>query len=1116
MQRLAGLWMLTFAAVFAQGPTGEIGGLVTDPTGAVVAGAKITLVHPATNTQRAVTSNTAGLYNLPALPPGIYNLKAEMQGFKTEVRNEIELQVAQVARIDFTLQVGSVTEVVEVQGGAPLIETETTSIGAVIENKRILELPLNGRNYLTLAALTPGATTFGPASSQGQQRMGGARNAFSLNVSGQRVHFNHYTLDGIENTDPNFNTYLFLPSLDALQEFKVESGLFQAEYGRAISQVNVSMRSGTNDLHGSLFEFLRNARLDAKNYFDRPSDPIPPFKRNQFGATVGGPVMIPKLVHGRDRLFFFFDWESLRERKALTRTGLLPVAVERSGDFSAFSRTIYDPNTRAYTFNAAGAAAGVTSVSAFPNNIIPAARIHPVSARVLTEFYPLPNAPGTATNFLSNEGRRSDSDQYTPKIDWNQSANSRWFFRYSHANELAYIPNGTTLPPNQGNNVDVKVRQGVMSYTRVFSANKVNDARFGVSRLEAGNIQTNAFGRNWVQELNIPDVSRDFPLYYGVPFFQINGFASSGDCNDCPFVNWDTIIQFKDDFSWNRGRHSFKLGTDIRRTRFNQIGAVVPRGRFTWDGRYTQNPTVANAAAATGYSLADFLLGMMSNTEGQVGAPIANFRTHYLAFYFQDTWKITPKLTLNWGLRWEDEPPYYDKHDAIVNIDFRWDHSLEPTFVRLGSGDPLAGNPQFPPGPDIKYVRDGRFGRRAGVNDANDFGPRLGVAYSLTPKTVIRTGAGIYYVRDIGNAVFDVVRNIPFTIRRNEPANQFQPNQFWDRPFTQLGAPTFLLINQHGERTSYVGQWSFGVQRQIAGATSAEITYLGSSGVKLRRLSEYNRAEPGVGDQTARRPFPKFGVFQNMYAPSHSHYHGLQAKLQHRSKGGLTTFLSYAYSKSIDNGSGIRTTDGDPLTPSNAYNLRLDTGLSAFDFRQRFTASWVYELPFGKGKRFLGSAPRGVDAVLGGWQINGILTFQDGFPATATCGPGNIQNGGGGCYPDNLGVNPNLPDDQQLRTRFFNTDAFVDRLPGGAQFRYGNSARNTIIGPGISSFDFSAIKNFRFTERTGLEFRTEFFNLPNHPIFGQPGTQLRTSTYGVITGTRLDSRQIQFGLKFSF
>ncbi len=676
--------LLAATAVLAQAPTGDITGTVSDPTGAVVSGATITLINPLTNFQRVVKSNEAGVYSLPALQPGRYNLKVEMQGFTAQLRNDIELQVAQVARLDFALRVGNVSETIEVVGGAPLLDTETTELGTVIEMKRILELPLNGRNYLTLAALIPGATVNGPASSQGQQRMGGARNQFALNISGQRVHFNHYTLDGIENTDPNFNTYLFLPSLDALQEFKVESGIFNAEYGRAIAQVNVTTRSGANAVHGSVFEFLRNAKLDAKNFFDRPRDPIPPFKRNQFGATIGGPITIPRLVSGRDKLFFFFDWESLRERKALTQTATVPFAQHRAGNFGDQARIIYDPRTR--VFNAAGQVS--QAPAPFAGNIIPNNRIHAVSARVLQEFYPLQNQSTTvqANNFLNTEGRRSDSDQWTWRADWVESSNSNWFFRYSHGNELQYIPINI---PDQGNNVDVRVRQGVFGNTRVFGPTKVNDFRAGVSRLEAANIQQRAFTRNVVQELNIPDVSRDFPLYFGIPVFQINTFSNVGECNDCPFVNYDTVIQFKDDFSWTRGKHTFKFGGEARRVRYNQIGAVVPRGRFTWDGRYTQNPLAANAATTTGLPMADYLLGLMSNTEGQIGAPIANFRTHYLAIYFQDTWKASPKLTINYGLRWEDEPPYYDKHDAIVNVDFRWDNSIEPVFVRLGSGDPL-------------------------------------------------------------------------------------------------------------------------------------------------------------------------------------------------------------------------------------------------------------------------------------------------------------------------------------------------------------------------------------------------------------------------------------------
>jgi hypothetical protein len=1097
LRRLSPATLLVVIAVgaFAQVPTGDITGTVTDSTEAVVVGATVTALNPATNFQRSAVTTSDGIYVISALPPGIYTVRVEMSGFQTQLRTGVELQVGQVARLDFSLNVGSVAEVIEVSGAAPLLETESTSVGTVIDNRRIVELPLNGRNYLQLASLIPGATTYGPASSQGQQRMGGARNQFALNVAGQRVHFNHYALDGMENTDPNFNTYLLLPSIDALQEFKVESGVFSAEYGRAIAQVNVSTKSGTNSFHGVAFEFLRNAKLDAKNYFDRPNDPIPPFKRNQFGGTFSGPVKIPKLFDGKDKLFFMFNYEGLRERKALTLSGTLPPASYRSGDLSAVARPVRDP----------------ASGQPFPGNRVPQSRIHPTSAKVLREFYPLPNRPGTgalglANNYLNNESRRSDGDQFTVRSDLTAVRNHMFFFRFSQTDERQYIP--FTIE-NMGNNVEVFGQQGVLSHTAVVGPNKINEFKFGMNYFNSANIQQRAFVRNVVAELGISGVSQ-MPLYWGIPVFQISGFSNVGECNDCPFVNWNTTFLLHDNFGWTTGKHSLKFGGEYRRLRYNQIGAVVPRGRFSWNGQYSGEP------------MADMLLGHFSASEGQVGAPIANFRQNYVALYLQDTWKLTPRLTFNWGLRWEYESPFYDKHDAIVNVDFAWDNSREPVFVRAGKGDPFAGNPQFPPPPTWLYTRDGRFGRGAGIPDRNDFGPRLGIAYQLTSRTVFRAGAGIYYVRDIGNAVFDIVRNIPFTIRQAETADTTRPNLNWDRPFSAAGAPTFLLINQFGERTSYVNQWQASVQRELTRNVSFEVTYMGSSGVKLRRLTSYNNPVPRPGNPNLNRPFPKFnGSFQNMNAPSHSSYHALQARLQHRFAHGFTLLTSYAYGKSIDNGSGIRTTDGDPLTPSDNYNLRHERGLSAFDFRQRLTTSFLYELPLGANKAIKFGGNRAADLLLGGWQLGGIITFQDGFPLTAYCGPGNIQNGGGYCKPDVVpGQNPNLPDSEQRVTRFFNTAAFVDRLGQDpariTEFRYGTAGRNTIIGPGILSVDVSVNKFFRIREGHAVEFRSEFFNLPNHPIFAPPGTTLRTATYGVIGATKLDSRQIQFALKYAF
>jgi hypothetical protein len=1114
-QRATNTFLLLLTLVvpmFAQTPSGEISGVVTDQTGAIVAGVKMTLTNPATNAVREVQTNESGLYSFPALSPSVYILKAEKTGFRAIERKNIEVLVGSVNRIDLALEVGDLSNVVDIAGGAPVLQSETASIGTVIENRSIVELPLNGRNYLQLTSLIPGATTNGPSSSQGKQRMGGQRNSFALNVSGQRIHFNHYSLDGIENTDLNFNSYMLLPSIDALREFKVESGLFDAEYGRAIAQINVSTKSGTNQFHATLFEFIRNSALDAKNYFDRPDRPIPPFKRNQYGLTVDGPVKLPRfgeggssLYDGRDRLFFLFNWEGLRERKALTASPSVPLTAWRNGDFSG-GTTIYDPATR--VFDAAGNV--VRAPTAFPGNVIPANRIHPVSKKLLA-FFPLPLQERTGSNFVNNEARRIDADQYTYRIDFIENSRSSWFFRHSISHELGYDPFAI---PNMGINTDTDVQQGVVNNTRTFGSNKVNDIRFGLSRLVNAHISPRANTVNVVKELGI-NLPSNNPLYWGVPNINIAGLSGLGEESDAPFINYDTTIQLVDNFSWTVGKHSWKFGGEFRRVRYNQIGGVVTRGRFAFDGRYTQNP-LAPAAQRGGAAFADFLLGHFNRSEAQVGAPIANFRSNYFAVYFQDHWKIAPKITINYGVRWENDQPFRDKYDAIVNIDFRWDNSMEPVYVRAGTGDPFEGNPAFRLAPDIKYVRDGRFGSRAYQNDLNDFAPRLGIAWTITPKTVLRTGAGIYYVRDIGNAVFDIVRNAPFTIRRDEPAENFRPNLSFEQPFARTGAPTFILINQFNERTSYVAQWSLGLQRELTSDMTVEASYFGSAGIKLRRLQSYNNPEPSqLPNSNLARPFPKFGSFQVMNAPSHSSYHALYLKVQQRFSRGLTFLSSFAWGKSIDNGSGIRTSDGDSLTPSNNYNLELERGLSAFDFRRRWTSSWLWELPIGTGKRLL-SGNRFADFVLGGWQLGGILTLQDGFPFTVQCGPGNIQNGGGVCYPDTTGINPNLPRDQQTRTRFFNTDAYVDRIPATGNFRYGTTARNSVIGPGIISFDASANKKFYLSESKYVEFRTEVFNLPNHPIWNPPGTQLRTPNYGVITSTRIDSRQIQFGLKLVF
>jgi hypothetical protein len=1110
----AAVLCVTLAAVaplHGQTPSGEISGIVSDVSGAVLPAVKVTLTNVATNAVREVETNDSGVYVLPGLLPGVYTLKAERQGFRSVERANIEVLVGSSNRISVTMDVGQLTDVVEVTGGTPLLQTETAAIGTVIENRAIVELPLNGRNYLQLASLTPGATTNGPSSSQGRQRMGGQRNSFALNVGGQRVHYNHYSLDGVENTDLNFNTYMLLPSVDALQEFKVEAGLFDAEYGRAIAQINASTKSGTNQFHGSVFQFVRDSALDAKNYFDPDDRPIPPFTRKQYGLTVDGPVVLPRL-DGRNKLFFMFNWEGLRERKSLTSSPSLPLTAWRTGDFSGVRDAsgnlipIYDPATR--VFDAAGNV--IQAPTAFPGNVIPQNRIHRVS-RGLMNFYPTPDREQTGSNYTNHEAKRVDADQYTYRLDFVESSKSSWFFRHSISHELGYDPFAI---PDMGINTDTDVHQAVLANTRMFGSNKLNDLRIGYGKLDNAHISPRANTVNVVGDLGI-NLPTDNPLYWGVPNIGITGLSGLGEESDAPFINNDTTFQIVDNFTWSLGEHSIKFGGEIRRVIYDQIGGVVTRGRFGFDGRYTQNPMLA-ANIRGGHPFADFLLGHFNNAEGQVGAPIADFRSGYYALYVQDSWKVGRTVTVNYGLRWEYDQPFYDKDDKIVNIDFKWDNSAEPVFVRAGTGDPFEGDPAFRLAPDIQYVRDGRFGRGAYRSDFNDFAPRLGIAWTMTPKTVLRTGGGIYYVRDIGNAVFDIVRNAPFTIRRNEPAESFRPNLSFDQPFARTGAPTFILANQYDEPSSYIAQWSLGVQRELPGSMTGELTYFGSAGVHLRRLMTYNNPEPSqLPNSNNARPFPKFGGMQVMSAPGHSNYHALYLKVQRRFSRGLSFLSSFSYSKSIDNGSGIRTTDGDTLTPSNNYDLELERGLSAFDFRKRWTTSWMWELPFGRERRWMNSS-NVADAIFGGWQLSGILTMQDGFPFTLTCGPGNIQNGGGACYPDAVpGEDWRLSRSERTRTRYFNTAAFVDRLPPTDIFRYGTVARNSLIGPGFVSLDASANKRFSFGDRH-VELRVEVFNVPNLPIWGQPGSQLRTPNFGVINSTRMDSRQIQLGLKFVF
>jgi hypothetical protein len=644
----------------------------------------------------------------------------------------------------------------------------------------------------------------------------------------------------------------------------------------------------------------------------------------------------------------------------------------------------------------------------------------------------------------------------------------------------------------------------------------VNEFKFAVDWLGASNVQADAYDPNsdYVLKMGIPVTN--VPLLYGSPVINLNNFSSIGDNANGPYVNYDTIFQWSDNFSWTKGKHSFKFGAELLRTRFNMTGADVSRGRFTFAGQYTAN---IGASPQPQNSVADFLLGDISTAEGQIGLVVSQMRNYSLGLYAEDQWKLTPKLTLNYGLRWELQPGYNEKNDRVMNIDFAWNNSITPTYVRAGTGDPYQGNPPFPLPSTIPIVRDGRFGDTTNRTDYKNFGPRLGLAWQLNDKTVIRAGAGIYFVHDISNAVFDVMRNQPFTIRVAISSDTLTPNETWNAPYPNVANSTLAPAWDWRDGTPYVPQWSMNIQRQVTRDLSLELGYVGSEGVHLHRIVYYNEPAAGPpGNFNLRRPFPQLGFVQLVEGAAHSNYNSLQARVQQRFSHGFTVLSSFSFEKSIDNGSGSRNVGSDSLAPSDNANLKGERGLSAFNFGHRWTTSFLYELPIGKGRALLGNANRFVDAVLGGWQAGGIYTLQGGIPFSVACSSNpTYQNNDTTCRADATGISPYLSNPGP--SDWFNLAAFTNRIgfvPGVGPYRVGNSGRDNVIGPGISEFDATLTKFFTLTEKSRLEFRSEYFNLPNHPVFSNPGATVGSPSEGVISATNLPSRQIQFALKLSF
>ncbi|MBI2686893.1 MAG: TonB-dependent receptor [Acidobacteria bacterium] len=1102
---------------------GEITGEVRDTSGAIVPGVTVTITNTATNAVRSAASNDAGVYSFPSLPPGTYNLRAEKQGFKAASVKQVEVQVQQTVRLDLDMAVGAVSETIEVSGTVTLLTTENATLGTVVENKRIVELPLNGRNYLQLVSLAPNTATGFPSAGQAQSRQGGFRADAAISVGGQRGAFNHYSLDGVENTDPNFNTFVIQPSIDALQEFKVQTGIYPAEFGRATTQINVLTKSGGNRFHGTAFEFLRNEKLDAKNYaFTAARPPKDPFKWNQYGGTFSGPVIIPKLFNGRDKLFFMGNYEAFRQRRSTQSVYTLPTTAMQGGNFSGVSE-IYDPRTRVV------AADGTITSTRFPGDIIPADRIDPFSKKLL-EFYRQPNLPGLSRNYQQAQGAPINRDQFILRMDFVESAKSQWAGRYSWGDEVQFNA-GLNL---NGSQVLTNVEQYTGTNTRTLTPNIVNETRFGYTRFYNSTARELAGQRDVVKELAIPGLATGAPITWGIPSIGISNYSGFGDDSEGPYENKNSSLQFLNNTSWVHGRHTFRFGGEIRRDQFNQDGNQFARGSFGFEANATRRSGVGNNVG--GNAFADFLLGEIRRPETAVAIGSARFRATSFSFYIDDSWKVTPKLTLALGLRYENTPPWLDTTgrlftaaipfmDSTPNIQ---DQSRYPYFLRQGIGtDPYASIAVR--WPNIRVAQDGHLGDRLVARDNNDFAPRIGITWNPSSKWVIRSGAGMFYAQDTGNPRFDMARNIAGRFRQESSSDR--PDRQWANAFKEIAGATaqvpnpYTFANLYDRRTPYVTQYLFNVQREFGSSMALEAGYLGSVSRKLESLRAVNESIPGpTGSILSRAPYPTFGRIQLVDNGGRGNYNSLGVKLTKKYANGFSGLLSYTYAKSIDETSGIRVNGGDTLFPQNSYCMRCERALSTFDTRHRMTTSVLYDLPVGRGRKFE-IANSFANAIIGGWQVGSIVTVSTGFPMTVGSGSDRSNTGSGNDRPNYIsGVDPNLANHDPQR--WFNPAAFIVQPLG----TFGNVGRNTLISPSIFNWDFSTLKNFNlgFAEGHQMQFRFEAFNIPNHPNWGNPdanagqiqrdaaGNITNPGNFGVITGTRGNMRNLQLALKYIF
>lgn len=1064
--------VLPFAGACCFGQLATIQGEVRDPSSAAVPAAAITVTNVSTGVSQVSSTNQTGFYSVPGLIPGIYSIQAKAPGFAIALQQNLRLDVNQIARVDFALKTGAVSETVTVYSTVTPLTTDSSTVGQLISNKTMVELPLNGRNYLQLAQLTAGVS---PSS--------GSRNSSegSFTALGQQVYQTNILVDGIDNStrasggELGYQAQAVTPSIDSVEQFEVVTNNNSAEYGvRMGATVIVETKSGTNQLHGTLYEFLRNGDLDATDFFS-VGQPKPAYHQHQFGGTLGGPIL-------KNRLFFFGSTEATRVDAGTTSISTVPNSAERSGNFAGMLK-IYDPQTTALV-------KGKDVRTLFSGNQIPASRFDPTAVKVIA-LYPEPNLPGVVNNYYFSAPDISNTNEYDGRLDYDVTSTERFFVRYSRRDFNEVQPGNLPLPAAGGlwETTNVGSNSVSANWNSTVSPSSANELRLGYSRMNT--LIGVPKEPNYNQQLGIngiPDLGSANDT--GLALFSPSNYAQVGTQNFWP--NWNNlgVIQISDAFSKVHGTHTMKFGVELLREYNFRIASRYSRGHMTFNGSFTQDP---NNRGATGDSMADFLLGDASG--GTIGNSNGeSMLSHNYSAFFQDDWRVTPRLTLNLGVRWDRfGPPSF--------------HSIYASRYEFQYGSPT-----------YTIVSPKGTSDCGCVENNKNFSPRLGFAFQATPKTVIRSGFGTYYgepsyENEDGARFFNQPPN--FTEISFPTDRLFSPALIVSHGFPAGLLPTTVLQQNSSVSTAqpykpnqYTLEWFVDFQRELPAQIVFTASYMGESGRQLAFVQNLNTPfTPGPGTLQNRRPWPFFGSISSYPAGANSNYNGLTLKAVKRYSNGLEFLASYTWSHNLDDGTGLLNDDTSPAR--NPYDLALDYGNSAYDLRQRFVASFMYDLPFGTGRQWLPSN-RALNWLFGGWQVGGILTVQTGQYFTPTLSV-DLTNTGTTNFP-NAVSNPNLPANQRSIANWFNLSAFA--LP--AQYVYGNAGRGIVEGPPLRNMDLKIGKNFYFRERYRFEFRAEMFNFTNTPHFALPNATVNSAQEGTITSTAGNPRLIQGALKFVF